>query len=979
MPGYGSGPFGGEPFGEFNWARRVLFDLAPVLYREEDVDDLFLKYADSQGEVFTDLRRQIRNFFELREARAVRTQFDETGLLLLGAIQLIKEPVEQTGIRGSVTGVSVFQTERGRFTFADVGKELTVTNSTLADNNTSVVITSVVDSTSVLTNPPLVVDAGPLRWEVRPVSASLTNETIVEVVSGDVEPIGPGWILSDGSTEFEVTERKQFFNIEDERKLQTEREGQDGAINASLRLTSPTAAFQRRDVGKRITVSGSTALKPAVDSSNEGKFTIVELISATEVVLDSPFLFQEVGPLTWAILRRPQLTLSGTSTLRGAVEQSGEDMTTIVGPLLQALSGAFSSADIGKLVTVYAENDINNGVIFEVTGAPTANQLEVTPNPTLTGSTYRYELRAATTEGDTRQVSVRAPGLLRWLAQDFGIEIDVREEEEFQRRWVESVSRWIGLKGTVKGYQYLAALTGYSPTTVEPLYRVTLELYQAVLTAGGTAYAVGEGLPGADGSLNLVSGRVRFSSPTAAFTAAHVGRAVETTGTGAGTNDGFRVIDLVIDAHTIAFRPVDTMGGTADANNGAIVWRLVRFYSVEAPLIPVYDEINADRMEYLKTSAVFTVDKYCWEQSPSPWSTLIGFGADGLIEITGVTPTAASAFPTTYTLRGQGDFDVVTGLGVGRWKLTNFGTEYFLETVPKFPLIRSGAIIDPTGANLPAGTELEDVDAFEIDTSVAPFTVTATDGLGTFGNVRPGDIFVVTGESVRVPPGALPAKLLDGWRVASVAPDGSSFELDASYTLASTGLPSFIRNVKGTVIEVFNDGTAHSGVDGSLTGAAPARLTIGSVGFDPFADDGKRALVFQSGSGNNGTVILDTYVSGTDFDLDPTDTPTTPDANNAALTWALVEFEFQVVATTPPSTGVSTIEYICAEVLSCDFCKSHRIRIETTTPYVLEGGIERLRDRIGQTTPEHVEVVEAYGVRPLATLAFSASGSSTFP
>ena len=26
MPGFGSGPFGGEPFGEFKWSRRMLFE-----------------------------------------------------------------------------------------------------------------------------------------------------------------------------------------------------------------------------------------------------------------------------------------------------------------------------------------------------------------------------------------------------------------------------------------------------------------------------------------------------------------------------------------------------------------------------------------------------------------------------------------------------------------------------------------------------------------------------------------------------------------------------------------------------------------------------------------------------------------------------------------------------------------------------------------------------------------------------------------
>lgn len=958
MPGFGSGPFGDEPFGEFDWARRVLYYYAPVIYRNQDVDRLFELYARGQSAPFTDLRRKIRDFFDLRDPRAVRTEFDQTQLLLLGAVQVVREPVQQSGLRGSVSAVGAFVTERGRFGFGDIGKELTVRRSTIAANNRSVVITSIVDSTTVLTNPPLLTDAGPLRWEVRPVSTSPVNETIVEVVSGDVTEVAPGWILTDGLTEFVVSARTQFYDVSDDRKLLTEKEGEDGLINSSGRFVSATADFQQSDVGKRITLAGSTALPPTTGSSNTGKFTIVERYSSTEVLLDSVSLFEDLGPLEWAVLRRPQLVLEGASVLRGVVEQEGEDLTVNTPTSsFESLSAEFSSADVGKLVTVYADNDVNNGIVFEVAEVLSRTQINVLPSPSASGATYRYELRASTSKGDTRQVEVRAPSLIRFLAQDFGIEADNREEEEFQRRWVESVSNWIGLKGTVEGYQYLAELTGYDPTTVTPLYRVSQEIYEAVDAAGGVTHAIGEGPLGTDGSLDVVSSLVHFSTPTGSFSSADIGRSIEISGTSGTTNDGLYTVDEIVSPTEVAFRPVDTMTGASDGNNGSIVWRVVRLYSEEAPTIPVHDEINADRMEYLKTSSVFTIDKYCWEQSPSPWSTLVGFGADGLIEINSVDPSSSSAFPQTYTIRGQGDFDVVAGLGEGRWKLTSFGTEYFLETVPRVPL------------------RAEDV-PIVFDTSTTPFEVTGA--LGVFSSVTAGDILEVTGDDPAIPD-VLPGQLLNGWRVGSVSGDGSTLTLDASYTLASTSLVSDTYNCLGDVIEVFNDGTAHSGVDGSLTSSGPARLTIASVGFDPTFDNGKRALVFQSGSGNNQRFILDTYVSGTEFDLDATDTPVTPDANNGSLTWALVEFEFTVVATSPPSTGVATIEYLCPEILNCDYCKSNRVLIETSTPYALEGGVERLRDRIRQVTPKHVEVVEAYGVRPLATLTLSASGSSSFP
>jgi len=36
MPGFGDMPFGHEPFGEWKWSRRVLFELIPEIYRSED-------------------------------------------------------------------------------------------------------------------------------------------------------------------------------------------------------------------------------------------------------------------------------------------------------------------------------------------------------------------------------------------------------------------------------------------------------------------------------------------------------------------------------------------------------------------------------------------------------------------------------------------------------------------------------------------------------------------------------------------------------------------------------------------------------------------------------------------------------------------------------------------------------------------------------------------------------------------------------
>lgn len=853
MPGFGSGAFGGSAFGRFNWSRRVLFETAPEIYRTRDTenDDLFRKYADAQGQSFDNMRLKIANFADLRDPRAVRTRYDETTILRLGRVERIKGPVEQRGVFATVEPGRVFTARRARFMFADVGKELTVTNSSIATNNQSVVVTNIVSSTEVLTHPPLSVDTGPLRWELRELEASTQFEIRVQVVAGDVEPITPGWILTDGFADFTVLAREQFKTAESERKLLTLREGSDGTIGTTLRFVSPTLALTSRDVGRRLTIANST-----YPATNDGKFEIVDVLSATECILDSTELVAETtGRLVWALLRDPELTLRGSATLRGAAEQEGEDgevTATGTPSTFEAGSGAFTSDDVGKLLTIHKPGDPSNGT-YEVLAYVSATEIQVESVPAL-GTDYHWALRPYTEIGDDTQVEVRAPNLIQHLAKDFGIEIDNREEEEWQRRWVESPSRWIGLKGHEDSYLYLAELTGFS-AAVQGLYRVSQPVYEAALAAGADAWAVGEsaaGRYGTDGSLNVVGGLVRFSSPTAAFENWDVGRQIEVAGTSGGTNDGLRTIVQVVSSTVVEFRPVDTMTGAADANNGAITWRVVRLYSEQAPTLPVYDEINQALMTYLKTAAVFRVDKYCWEQSPSPWSTLLGPGSagDGVIFITAVSPAGPSAFPTTYTVNGRGDFEVVAGLGVGRWKVTDSSAaEHFLETVP-----------------------------------------------------------VLVAEA--------------------------------------------------------------TGSDGQLV--ATRRFTSASATFVA-TDVGKRLTITGSGSGNDRTYTIDAFVDANNVDLAAYNAPVVPDANNGSLGWTMAYYQFEVVATEPPATGAASLEYLCSELQTCDYCRSNKVLVDATTPYLLEKGFERLRNRIAQVTPKHVEVVENYGVEVSASLSLTAT------
>jgi len=940
IPGFGTGPFGSAAFGRFNWSRRVLFEAAPEIYRTADLenDDLFRRYAEAQGASFDNLREKIAAFADLRDPRAARTRYDETALLRLGRVEAVKGAVEQQGALASVSASGVFVTRRGRFTFADVGKEITVAGSTIEANNRTIMVTSINSPKEVLTSPSLATDSGPLRWELRQADASTIVETRVQVLAGDVTGIAPGWILSDGFADFTVLERKQFKPESEERKLLTLREGLDGSISATLRFTSPTLALTSKDVGRRLTIASS--INP---DTNNGKFEIVDVLSPTECILDSTNLvIESTGVLVWALLRDPELVLQGSATLRGAVEQEGENGDIVsVGPpsVFESVTASFTTDDEGKLLTLHTLNpalSANNGT-YEILDVVSEVQVEV-DGTLVVGTDFHWQVRDPTDVGDETQVEVRASSLLQYLAQDFGIEVDYREEEEWQRRWVESVSRWIATKGHEDCYKYLAELTGFTAEVVG-LYRVSQELYAAVAAAGATTYDPGEsaaGRSGTDGSLDLVALLVRFSSPTAAFWGGDVGRQIDISDSSGGTNDGLYTINKVIDAYTVEFRSVDSMTGTADPNNGLLTWRVVRLYADQAPLLPYYDEVHMDLMTYLKTAAVFTVDKYCWEQNPSPWSTLLGPGSsgDGVIFITSASPATPMPVPSPYVVRGRGDFEVVTGLGEGRWRLTDSDPDTFLlDTVPEFPLVHTG-----TDGQLSAPRNF----------NVSEMRFSAAD----------------TGRVLIVSNAAIPTQN-QAYVIAAVPAFGMTLILAPSHnTVTDPNNGSLVWEVRDPDM---------SGSDGSLT--ATRRFSAPSATFVA-TDEGKRLVVTESLSGNNHTYTIETFIDAQNVDLAPYDSPTVPDANNGSLAWAMFSYEFQVIATEPPVVGAASLEYICPELMTCDYCRSNKALVEASTPYLLENGLERLRDRLEQGTPKHVELIENYGFQLNASLSLTATVDS---
>src|SRR5690348_13720558 len=104
MPGtgFGSGPFGAQPFGEWAWSKNVLYEFLPGIYRDQDLvrGKLLEKYTDSQRPLFDNLRRKIRAFGDLRNPDLARTAYAETLTYRLGPVVRPLGTIWQRGIDG---------------------------------------------------------------------------------------------------------------------------------------------------------------------------------------------------------------------------------------------------------------------------------------------------------------------------------------------------------------------------------------------------------------------------------------------------------------------------------------------------------------------------------------------------------------------------------------------------------------------------------------------------------------------------------------------------------------------------------------------------------------------------------------------------------------------------------------------------------------------------------------------------------------
>jgi len=662
MPGFGSGPFGSSFFGEWYWAENTMYNRLPQLDRDadnsEDLDPAqpVKKLMLGVGPSLDRERRRIRDWNDLRYPYTVRSPYSEVTSHRLGKVIIPRMAADQTGVDGVINSFLEFSAPSLRVRNTHIGYLLTLSDSANPSNNREVKIASIVSLTIVRTEPLLTVDVGLLRWEIRPPAEESIDSITVEVRSGDVNTLYPNWVIRDGASDFIILSRRSFGHALFDTTNVIDRQGLDGSIDGLGRFVSPTLFITSRDIG-RILVIGRTSVP-----ENSGRFETVSRIAPSIVALTT-VLTPESGPLFWALIPFPQLDLDGTALPKGLVEQDGDDGVATAPDFFSAATANFSPTEIGKVIVIRGSTLGNDGV-HPIIGVPTPQQVQVSTVLVNEPGLY-WELRTATTFGDTTRVEVRAPSMIQMLGYDFGLDTDIEETDFRQRTWIRRVTNWIDRKGVPDSYQMVGAITGYD-ISLEQLYRVSQDL--AASFPSGMVYEVGESAPGRFGSTGGISlgggGRVRFTDLAALFTPSDLGRSVRISGSPGNANDKLYQIDVYIDPQTVEFRLVDT-ASLPDLR--VLTWRIVRLYVTAPPLLPRYDEINSDVLT-LETGGAFLVDTYCWEP---------GFSTDVSVVVVSAVPSGYLQFTVTAT----GNFEVVAD--VGHWFIFDLpGRRFFLETVP---------------------------------------------------------------------------------------------------------------------------------------------------------------------------------------------------------------------------------------------------------------------------------------------------------
>jgi len=575
---------------------------------------------------------------------------------------------EKEGIDGDIDGSLRFAAETGEFTPLQIGQFLSISGSSREENNDKFEIIDVDMSTSparVLLRGFLTSDTGPLTW------ALLPNPQL------DLY----GLALPRGVVEQEAT---------------------DLAITGggSGEVTSALAAWTDEDVGKYMDLRGST-------NNQNGQYEVLAVTDINTCELDASFATAETG-VYWELR---------ASTTTGPTERNGKDLEIIQEDYpaagqyeIMVPSAGFDPSEVGLEIEISGSSIAGNNTTVTIDDI-TDDQTAIVSGATLEldAGPLRWELQSA----DLTKIDARAESIIKFMAPDFGLEIDTQESEARQRSLVTHVNAWLDTKGHESSYEALGAVSGFDVTVFQG-YKIDPSLIAAV----PDVYEVGEegtGRSGEDGALSLYGTVGEFYSPTAQFRASDVGLSVRLFNCDDTGNNGLYHIGEYVDANTVRFELPAPTGTLPDYGAGGVLgastisWLIIRLYTSVAPSLPLYDEIVTDLLEEWidanpPTGDVFGVDRYCWEDD---FAAFVDVTVNSVTNLSGFTFEINVTGPANVIPRDP-DGPTRQELDGHIWTLIDSASnEYTVETAPvadgpdwEFEVEADPAVAPATGAGI---------------------------------------------------------------------------------------------------------------------------------------------------------------------------------------------------------------------------------------------------------------------------------------
>jgi hypothetical protein len=385
--GFGRDNFGSGPFGDTPWAKKTLWDLLPQIYKS--VDDQNGNYLQALvsglGITVDQFRRKIRDFSNILDPMTTVVASDpSSAVITLGNIIKPKNPSQQTGVAASYNFTQgIFYAPTGRFSDNDIGKVIDITPSDRAYERIrgTYSIARVIDANDVHLTPALPIDCPSiLKWSLSVPYTSLQATTSVEVVGGDVSNILGGWSLFDSRGHYKITGKDRFSVTSDYSNV-IDSDASDGMIvlvGNQTYLASRTRTFTNEDLGKPVSMvaaecivtPGSPPYVSQTTEASQGVWTL-GLLAPDNIVpeyscitIQGKSLLPNQGPFYFSVLHKPRIILEGQNTILGAVENSGQDMTTTANlndnyNMISA-SANFTYYDLGKIVRYWVSGSGNS-------------------------------------------------------------------------------------------------------------------------------------------------------------------------------------------------------------------------------------------------------------------------------------------------------------------------------------------------------------------------------------------------------------------------------------------------------------------------------------------------------------------------------------------------------------------------------------------------------------------------------------------